>query len=403
MQTIEQLRHTLSFLKGTTTIPATGALVSAEVSITANATTKCNLVLAEDVGVGVGDSFTLTIGYHSSLWTVPSKPTLSLGSSGADVLLLEQLLKSHGALLQAPASTFDSDTRAAVILFQGWYGLTADGVCGALTWAAVYRNSHLTPINTGRFYIDSYRRTDELITLDAVQLKIPNVTNSPVTQVSLTYTASIADCGVRLGYPVIPDATGTFQVGTAPNPQQNVENKSSTSAADLLFKTGQTYGNYNFIWDDRIFTRYFQAFWTEVSPVLIYDTEILEIERANTSIDAPKRLTNIQWKANLFYNYDIPYTTYGYTQDFASEGYQHEEAAATRRLRGATIEGIKDIASVRVSTYGRLGNAWLPCRTVRLYLQDGTINVNSWTVREHILRYSASGFTSSLLMQAMQV
>jgi peptidoglycan hydrolase-like protein with peptidoglycan-binding domain len=403
MQTIEQLRHTLTFLKGTTTIDGTGALVSAEVTVPANATTKCNLVLAAELGVGVGDSFTLALGYHSSLWTLPSKPTLSLGSSGSDVLLLEQLLKHHGALLQTPASTFDSDTRAALILFQGWYGLTADGVCGPVTWTAAYRNSHLTPINTGRFYIDSYRRTDELITLDAVQLKIPGVTNAPVTQVSLTYTASIADCGVRLGYPVIPDTTGTFQVGTAPNPQQNVENKSSTSAADLLFKTGQTYGNYNFIWDDRIFTRYFQAFWTETNPVVIYDTDILEIERANTSIDAPKQLLKIQWKANLFYDYTIPYTTYGYTLSLESEGFQHEEAAATRRLRGATIEGIKDIASVRVVTYGRLGNAWLPCRTVRLYQQDGTTLTNFWTIREHVLRYSASGFTSAFLMQAMQV
>lgn len=402
MLTIEQLRHTLTFQKGASSIDGTGNLVSAEIVVGANQNTKCNLVISTDQTATVGDSFTLRLGYGSSLWSLPSKPSLSLGSSGSDVLLLEGLLKQHGTLLQNPGSTFDSDTRNAVILFQQWYGLTADGACGPITWGAVYRNTSVTPTEPGKFYIDSFRRTGESITIDAVHLKINNVTNAPVTQVGLSLINSVADCGTRLNYPVVPDATGTFLVGTNSNPSNAVENKSSTSAVDLLFRTGQTYGNFNFLWDDRIFSRWFQAYWTEPTVPFIQDTEILELERANTTIDAPRSLTNILFKPNSFYSYSIPYTTYGSTLDFTSEGYHENAAAATRRLRGATIDGIKDVASVRLTTYGRLGASWLPGRCIRLGNQDGSGLLNFWVIREHSWRYSAAGFTSSLLLQAMQ-
>lgn len=403
MFTIESLRHSLTFTKGASNIDGTSNLVSAEVVVGANQNTKCNLVISTDQTATVGDSFTLKLGYHSSLWTLPNKPTLSLGSSGSDVLLLEQLLKQHGALQQTPGSSFDSDCRAAVILFQQWYGLTADGVVGPATWAAIYRNTDLTPMEPGRFYIDSFRRTDESITLDAVHLKINGVTNAAVTQVGLSLIDSVADCGTRLGYPVIPDSTGTFLVGTNASSGSPVENKSSTSAVDLLFSTGQRYANFNYLWDDRIFSRWFQAYWSEPSIPVIQDTDILEIERAATTIDSPKSLTNILFKPNTLFNYNIPYTTYGSTQDFTSEGYNQDSAAATRRLRGATMEGIKNVASVRVTTYGRLGASWLPGRAIRMFQQDGTNLTNSWIIREHTWRYSASGFTSSLLLQAMQL
>lgn len=399
---IEQLRHTLTFYKGASVIDGTNNLVSAEVTVGANQVTKCNLILSNDQTVGVGDSFALRLGYGSSLWTITAPPTLTTGSSGTNVTLLETLLKEHGALQQIPGTVFDTDTYNALRLYQGWYGLTQDGACGPITWGAVYRNTSYTPTEPGRFYIDSFRRTNEYITLDGVELKIPGVTNAPVTQVSLTQIAAIADIGVRLGYPVINDPTGIYQVGNAQNPQQNVENKSSTSAADLLFSTGKNYGNFNYIWDDRIYTRWFQAYWNEPELPIINDTDILEIDRASTSIDAPKFITNVLFKANTFYTYTIPYTTYGYTLDLASEGYNHEAGAADRRLRGATIEGIKNIASVRVTTYGRLGDMWLPGRACRLYQQDGTTLAGFWIIREHTMRYSVDGFTSSFYLQAMQ-
>jgi hypothetical protein len=400
--TIEQLRHSLTFQKGASTIDGTNNLVSAEVVVGANKNTKCTLVISTDQTAVVGDSFNLKLGYGSSLWTLPSKPTLFLGSSGSDVLLLEGLLKQHGTLMQNPGSNFDSDTRNAVILFQQWYGLTADGICGPATWSAVYRNTAATPTEPGRFYIDSFRRTDESITIDAVHLKINNVTNAPVTQVGLSLINSVADCGTRLNYPVVPDSTGTFLVGTGASPVEVVENKSTTSAVDLLFGTGLMYGNFHFLWDDRIFSRWFRTYWDEPSLPLIQDTHILDFERASTTIDSPRELKNILFKPSTFYDYTISYTTYGSTLDLEGEGYHQDATAATRRLRGATIEGIRNVASIRLTTYGRLGASWLPGRCIAVGNLDGSGFANYWVIREHSLRYSAAGFTSSLLLQAMQ-
>lgn len=62
--------------------------------------------------------------------------TLRKGASGADVTTLQTALVSSGQIV-AVDGKFGVQTQNAVIAFQQANGLTADGIVGALTWAAL--------------------------------------------------------------------------------------------------------------------------------------------------------------------------------------------------------------------------------------------------------------------------
>lgn len=62
-----------------------------------------------------------------------SRPTLRMGSSGAGVSSLQNLLNQNGASLNVDG-IFGSQTRAALIQFQQANGLAPDGIAGAQTW-----------------------------------------------------------------------------------------------------------------------------------------------------------------------------------------------------------------------------------------------------------------------------
>ncbi len=63
-------------------------------------------------------------------------PTLSTGSTGANVTSLQYLLTSRGYATTADGD-FGSGTKSAVTAFQSSRGLTADGIAGPATFAAV--------------------------------------------------------------------------------------------------------------------------------------------------------------------------------------------------------------------------------------------------------------------------
>jgi hypothetical protein len=65
------------------------------------------------------------------------RPTLRLGSTGEDVVFLQQRLKAIGLLSGTIDGNFGSQTQAAVIAAQKRLGLTADGVVGNATWTAL--------------------------------------------------------------------------------------------------------------------------------------------------------------------------------------------------------------------------------------------------------------------------
>ncbi len=63
-------------------------------------------------------------------------PILRQGDSGAPVTELQRLLNAKGAKLTVDG-IFGATTQNAVIQFQRSNGLTADGIVGAKTWAAL--------------------------------------------------------------------------------------------------------------------------------------------------------------------------------------------------------------------------------------------------------------------------
>lgn len=67
------------------------------------------------------------------------KPTLKKGSKGPDVTELQNDLLQLGYRLPQYGAdgSFGNETRNALILFQKDNGLTPDGICGPLSWAAI--------------------------------------------------------------------------------------------------------------------------------------------------------------------------------------------------------------------------------------------------------------------------
>lgn len=63
---------------------------------------------------------------------------LKKGMSGEDVRAVKDRLLELGYLKASTHSTFGSDTRSAVKAFQKANGLTADGLVGTATWAALF-------------------------------------------------------------------------------------------------------------------------------------------------------------------------------------------------------------------------------------------------------------------------
>jgi len=73
-------------------------------------------------------------------------PTLRRGSTGPDVELLQQALNNCGFGPMTVDGKFGSGTQAAVKAFQSANGLTADGICGPLTWAALLDEDDPEPV-----------------------------------------------------------------------------------------------------------------------------------------------------------------------------------------------------------------------------------------------------------------
>lgn len=63
-------------------------------------------------------------------------PTLKRGSSGTDVVTLQNLLNAAGARLETDGN-FGALTEAALKAYQTAHGMEADGVCGPTTWAVI--------------------------------------------------------------------------------------------------------------------------------------------------------------------------------------------------------------------------------------------------------------------------
>ena len=69
--------------------------------------------------------------------TTTARPTLQQGSTGPDVVALQQRLNALGYNVGTPDGQFGAGTKAQVVAFQQAHGLTANGVVDAATWAAL--------------------------------------------------------------------------------------------------------------------------------------------------------------------------------------------------------------------------------------------------------------------------
>lgn len=76
---------------------------------------------------------------------VPADDSLREGATGAKVTELQQLLKANGFNPGPIDGTFGSGTVKAVISFQKYKGLAADGVVGAVTWNALTTGATTNP------------------------------------------------------------------------------------------------------------------------------------------------------------------------------------------------------------------------------------------------------------------
>ena len=65
--------------------------------------------------------------------------TLSLGSTGPNVMLIQSLLNRLGYPAGAVDGSFGPGTQRAVVLFQRDFGLAPDGIIGPSTWAVMER------------------------------------------------------------------------------------------------------------------------------------------------------------------------------------------------------------------------------------------------------------------------
>ncbi|WP_410511322.1 spore cortex-lytic enzyme [Paenibacillus sp. BR2-3] len=73
--------------------------------------------------------------------TADAAPVLQKGNQSGDVWDLQYRLKTLGVYPQPLDGTYGTNTKAAVYKFQKKYGLPADGITGAKTWALLKKHS----------------------------------------------------------------------------------------------------------------------------------------------------------------------------------------------------------------------------------------------------------------------
>jgi peptidoglycan hydrolase-like protein with peptidoglycan-binding domain len=97
--------------------------------------TGATTTTAPAAGSGTGATTTTTAA--AGAFSAANRAQLSLGSRGSDVTALQQRLTALGYNVGTPDGVFGTATATAVRAFQQAKGLTADGVVGTSTWAAL--------------------------------------------------------------------------------------------------------------------------------------------------------------------------------------------------------------------------------------------------------------------------
>jgi hypothetical protein len=115
---------------GSTTTP--GSATQTTTTTAATTTTK-----AATATTPKGGSTSNTTAPTSTTFPVAGRPVLKLGSTGPDVVALQQRLTALGYNTGTANGTFATGTQTAVVNFQKAKNIAADGVVGPTTWAAL--------------------------------------------------------------------------------------------------------------------------------------------------------------------------------------------------------------------------------------------------------------------------
>lgn len=404
---IRALKHDFRFRTGF--LIANSKIVDIEVKINANELMTLSIKLAppNDLDISFKDDIDLKIGYDDS--DVPPisspYPTLSqaLGSSGANVQTLQKLLKEHGYFTIATNTTFGPTTDSAVRAFQTSNGLTSDGIVGTNTWNALFKNSSYYSLDFGKFYIDSFRKRNEFFIADAINYDFAGKSNAPVSYSGQTFNAVVSSIASDFGFGTVLTSGSTYIVGTSATTGGPCIH-TGTSKLDALFKLGTLYGHSNFIFSGKVYSWFYSNFWSDPEVPLVLDTELLDLERSQTTVDTTRVLDSVQWRLpspGVFTPSTFTNVEYGDTTDLRSEGYYENSTAAFARLQGFAIIATSQIKSLKIKTYGRLGAAWLPGRVISVGNQDGTSS--KWVIRNVTHNYGSNGFTSSFDLQSLNI
>ena len=398
MLNVRSLKHDFKFRNGT--LIANSTIEDVELRLSANQISTLTLKLSHDVGIQFTDNIDVVMGYGDSdiLPLNPPYPTLQLNSQGANVTLLQNLLKEHGFYLIAVDTVFGSGTDAAVRQFQTVEGLTVDGVVGQSTWTALFKNSSYVSMKPGRFYVDSFQKKNEYFVAECIALNYAANPKGKHTYTNLSMNQIIGFVASDSGLKPVTSSEGSFIVGTTQDAATACSISSNTSKLDAAFQAGQQYGYFNFAYSDKLYSTKYSKFWNEVAVPSIYDGEFIEYEKNTTTIDTVKIVDSVKWKPNsVFTPATISYVEYGDTRDLRSEGFQENITSASNRLWGYNIEETKNVRNLRIKTFARLGAAWLPGRVLSVGNQDGT--ASRWVIRSHTWNYGSGGFTSTFDLQ----
>ena len=131
----------------TTTLPVATTLPASSTTTPGSTTTPVSTTTTSNSATTTTKSVTTTTAKSgtknktsaptTTTFPVAGRPVLKLGSTGADVVALQQRLTALGYNPGSTNGTFGAGTRTAVMNFQKAKNLTADGVVGAATWAAL--------------------------------------------------------------------------------------------------------------------------------------------------------------------------------------------------------------------------------------------------------------------------
>jgi murein L,D-transpeptidase YcbB/YkuD len=121
---------------GTTLVPSSTLPSTATTVAGSTATTKAATATTTPATATTKKGSTATTTPTTTI-NPATRPKLQLGSTGADVTTLQQKLTTAGFNPGSTDGNFGPGTQTAVINFQKAKNLTADGIVGATTWAAL--------------------------------------------------------------------------------------------------------------------------------------------------------------------------------------------------------------------------------------------------------------------------